>query len=148
MAIAVGTPAPPVDGLHLRGPHALVFYKVTCSVTVMAAPPIARLGDAYEGAVAGVGQDPQDDLDRFAATHSWRFPQIPDLAPYVVSDAFGIGSAPTVVVIDGGGQVADVVESWDREGMNRASTTLATLLGVEATILSTDDDGLPSFKPG
>jgi hypothetical protein len=148
VAITVGSPAPPVAGVDLNGPHALVFYKVTCSVTVMAAPPISRFGEAYDGAVVGIGQDPQDDLDRFAATHAWRFPQIPDLAPYAVSDAFGIASAPTVVVVDGDSRVADVVESWDREGVNRASVTLATLLGAEPAVVSTDDDGLPPFKPG
>jgi peroxiredoxin len=146
MAIQVGAPAPRVfDG---SGPHALVFYKVTCSVTALAGPALARLGAAYGGAVLGVGQDPQDALDAFAAEQGWGFPQTSDLAPYEVSDAYGIASAPTVVVIDATGRVADVVESWDREGANRASATLARLLGTEPEILSTPDDGLPAFKPG
>lgn len=148
MAIAIGALAPAVDGVHLTGPHALVFYKATCSVTQMAGPPLARLGDAYDGVVVGVGQDPQGDLDAFASTYGWRFPQVPDLAPYVASDAYGIVSAPTVVVVDAAGRVADVVESWDREGMNRASASLARLLDAEAAVLSRPDDGLPAFKPG
>jgi hypothetical protein len=57
-------------------------------------------------------------------------------------------SAPTVVVVDGDGAVADVVESWDRDGLNRAAATLAGLLGAPPTILSTPDDALPPFKPG
>jgi hypothetical protein len=32
--------------------------------------------------------------------------------------------------------------------MNRVSSTLAGLLGVEPVALSTPDDGLPDFKPG
>jgi hypothetical protein len=44
------------------------------------------------------------------------FPQVPDLAPYVASDAYGIVSSPTVVVIDERGNVADAVESWTRDG--------------------------------
>ena len=119
MAISVGTAAPPVDGVEIRGPHALVFYKVTCSVTQMAGPPLSRLGDAYPGAVAGVGQDPPEALASFASTYGWRFPQVPDLAPYTASDAYGIVSAPTVVVVDGDGRVADVVESWDRDEATR-----------------------------
>ncbi len=148
MAIPVGSEAPAVDGVAVAGPHALVFYKVTCSVTQMAGPPLARLGDAYQGAVVGVGQDPPEDLDAFAATYAWRFPQVPDLPPYTASDAYGIASAPTVVVVDGDGRVADVVESWDRDGVNRASSTLAGLLHAEPKILSEPDDGLPAFKPG
>jgi hypothetical protein len=148
MAIAIGAEAPAVPGVDVPGPRALVFYKATCSVTAMAGPPLGRLAEAYPGAVVGVGQDPQGDLDAFAFEHGWGFPQVPDLAPYVASDAYGIASAPTVVVIDANGRVADVVESWDRDGVNRAAATLAGLLGAEVTVLSTPDDGLPAFKPG
>lgn len=148
MAIARGAEAPEVAGVRAAGPHALVFYKVTCGVTKMAGPAISRLGDAYPGALIGVGQDPPDALDAFAAEYAWRFPQVPDLAPYDASNAFGIASAPTVVVIDGAGAVADVVESWDREALNRASATLAELLGAPPAVVSTEDDGLPDFKPG
>lgn len=148
MAIAVGSDAAPVEGVGIRGPHALVFYKVTCGTTQLAGPPISRLGDAYPGAVVGVGQDPPDALAAFAETYAWRFPQVPDLTPYPASDAYGIVSAPTVVVVDGDGRVADVVESWDREGVNRASSTLAALLDAEPAIVSEPGDGLPDFKPG
>jgi len=146
MAIGIGARAPQVR--PVTGPHALVFYKVTCSVTKLAGPALARLGAAYDGAVLGIGQDPQDELDAFAAEHAWGFAQVPDLAPYEASDAYGIASAPTVVIVDGEGRVADVVESWDREGLNRASGALARLLGAEPEVLSTEDDGLPAFKPG
>jgi hypothetical protein len=148
MAISIGSVAPAVEGVDVTGPRALVFYKVTCSVTQMAGPPLARLGDAYPGAVVGVGQDPPQDLIAFATTYGWRFAQVSDLAPYTASDAYGIVSAPTVVVVDGQGRVADVVESWDRAAANRASSTLAGLLNAEPAILSEPDDGLPAFKPG
>jgi AhpC/TSA family protein len=148
MAIALGADAPRFPAIDRDGPHALVFYKSTCSVTQMAGPPIATLGDAFPGAVLGVGQDPQETLDSFAEERSWSFPQVPDLAPYEVSDAYGIMSAPTLVVIDADGRVADVVESWDRDGMNGAAAVLAGLLDTDAPTLSTPDDGLPSFKPG
>ena len=68
--------------------------------------------------------------------------------PYTASDGYGIVSAPTVVVVDGDGRVADVVESWDRDGVNRVSSTLAGLLHAEPVIVSEADDGLPGFKPG
>jgi hypothetical protein len=146
--IRTGVAAPPVDGIDLLRSQALVFYMPTCSVTEMAAAPLARFGAAYAGSVTGVGQDPQDVIDGFAAMLGWSFPQTPDPAPYVASDAYGISSSPTVVVIDDTGTVADVVESWDRDGMNRVSATLAELLGVEPVLVSTADDGLPDFKPG
>ena len=148
MIIQRTAPAPPVAGVERRGPSALVFYKSTCSVTEMAGAALATLGAAYPGSVSGVGQDPQEVLDTFATELGWTFPQVPDLAPYVASDAYGISSAPTVIVVDGHGRVADAVESWDRDGMNSVSATLAELLGVAPVLLSTPGDGLPDFKPG
>ena len=148
MAIAIGAAAPPIHGVDRDGPRALVFYKVTCSVTKMAGPAIARLGLAYTGSVVGVGQDPQPALDAFAGEHAWGFAQVPDPPPYAASDAYGIASAPTVVVVDAEGTVADVVESWDRDGLNRAAATLASMLGAPPATLSTPEDGLPAFKPG
>ena len=53
-----------------------------------------------------------------------------------------------MIVIHGHGRVADAVESWDRDGMNRVSATLAELLGVSPVLLSTPGDGLPDFRPG
>lgn len=148
MAITVGARAPEVRDVEVDGPRGYVFYKVTCSVTKMAGPPIAALGHAYPGAIVGVGQDPPEELTAFAEELEWGFPQIPDLAPYEVSDAFGIRSAPTLVVVDREGTVVDVVESWDRDGINRASAALAGLIGAEPVVVSTPDDGLPDFKPG
>jgi hypothetical protein len=148
MAVPIGTRVPPVPGAEVSGPHALVFYKVTCSVTEMAGGPLARLGSAYPGAVVGVGQDPPAAIDRFASSLGWVFPQVEDAPPYVASDAYGVTSAPTVVVVDGDGVVAAVAESWDRDAMNAASAALAGLLRAPAEVLSTEGDGLPAFKPG
>jgi hypothetical protein len=148
MAIAVGAQAPAVAGVPEGRPRALIFYEADCPTTQLVAPLLARLGPAYPGAVVGVGQDPQADLDAFAETYGWGFPQVPDLAPYEASDAYGISTAPTLIVVDGEDRVADVVEAWDRDGMNRASATLARLMGADPVAVSTRGDGFPDFKPG
>lgn len=148
MALAVGAPAPHLMGVDLDGPHALVFFKVTCTTTQIAAPALERLGAAYPGRVTGVVQDPPEDIEDFCRDFGTSFPMVPDLAPYVVSDQYGIMVAPTVVVVDEEGRVADVAESWDREAYNRASVTLASLLTVEPVDVSEPGDGLPDFKPG
>ena len=147
MAIAVGTLAPEVPGAP-AGPHALVFYKVTCPTCQMAAPAFERLADAYDGAVLGIGQDPAKKLEAFGREFGMSLPTRSDLAPYPISDAYGIEHVPTVVVVEANGAVADVVESWDRAGLNRASAVLAASLGVDASVVSTPQDGLPEFSPG
>lgn len=148
MTIAVGARAPEVEGVDVRGPRALVFFKVTCGTTKLATPAVERLGRAYPGRVVGVGQDAAPDLRAFGREFGLSIPLVPDLDPYPASDAFGVVSAPTVVAVDAEDRIADVVESWDRAAWNRLSATLAGLLGVEPEVVSVSGDGLPAFKPG
>ena len=148
MAIAVGSAAQSVPGVDVAGPHALVFYKVTCGVTKMATPAIERLAQAYPGLVVGVGQDPPSDLRAFATEFGLSFPQVADLEPYTASDAYGIQSAPTAIAVDSDGTVVAVAESWDRPAWNRLSAVLADLAGLPAVDVSEPADGLPDFKPG
>jgi hypothetical protein len=75
-------------------------------------------------------------------------PVTSDAPPYGISNAYRIETVPTTIVIDGQGNVSDVVEAWDREGLNRASKALADLLGADPVIVSEPSDGLPAFKPG
>ena len=148
MTIPVGSAAPPVAGVAAGLPHALVFYKVTCPTCQMAAPVLERLSLGYPSRLVGVGQDPVGKLERFADTYGMTFQSFPDEAPYAASNAYGIEHVPTLFVVNGEGVVADLVESWDRDGYNRASRTLAELLGVEAVVVSEVADGLPEFRPG
>jgi hypothetical protein len=148
VVIGIGEAAPPIAGVDRDRAHALVFFKVTCSTTQIAAPALERLGVAYPGRVTGIAQDPPHDIEAFGATYGIGFPMLPDLSPYEASNAYGISVAPTVVVVDGDGRVADVAVSWDREAHNRASAVLAGLLGVEPIEVSRPGDGLPDFKPG
>jgi thiol-disulfide isomerase/thioredoxin len=147
--IEVGRAAPPVPGVTFGdGPLALVFYKVTCPVCQMAAPKVDVMAQTYPGRVIGVGQDPPAELERFGREFGMEIPALPDLPPYDASNAYGIESVPTLFVVDGNGTVADTVVSWDRDGYNRASARLATLLGVEPVTVSDPSDGLPPFRPG
>ena len=148
MAIAIGARAPAVEGTSQDGPHALLFYKVTCPTCQMAAAPMDRFERGYPGRIFGVGQDPQEALDDFSVTYGLSFGSRSDPPPYDASNAYGIEHVPTLVVVDGDGRVADVVESWDRDGVNRASATLASLLRAEPVAISEPSDGLPAFRPG
>jgi hypothetical protein len=148
MAIATGAVAPPVDGGTRDGPHVLVFFKVTCGTTQLATPAIERLAQAFPGRVVGVGQDAQAALDAFSMEYGLTLPLVPDLDPYVASDAYGIVSAPTAVAVGGDGAILDVAESWDRGAWNRLAARVADALGVPAPTVSDAGDGLPEFKPG
>jgi hypothetical protein len=140
--IPPGSPAPPIPGVPLHdGRRAVVFYKVTCPTCQMAASPMERLHAAIPERFVAVGQDPSDRLAEFAVEFSTSFPAIPDVAPYPVSDAWGLRTVPTLFVVEDG-RVSDVVESWDREGWNQAA------IGLSGSPVSDEADGLPPFRPG
>jgi thiol-disulfide isomerase/thioredoxin len=144
-----GSRAPTIAGAGPNGaPRAVFFYKVTCPVCQMAAPPIEGFQRAYPGHILGVGQDPEPKLAAFAGEHGMSFPSVPDLPPYPVSDAYGIEVVPTLFVVDAGGAVVAAVESWDRDRVNEASRALAELVGAPYSPISEPGDGLPPFRPG
>jgi thiol-disulfide isomerase/thioredoxin len=148
VVIRAGADAPPIDGVDLEGgPRALWFHKVTCPVCQLAAPVAERLGAAYPERLVGLGQDPEDQLRQFQSAYGTRFEVISDAPAYGVSGRYGLAVVPTLVLVDRG-TVLDVVESWDRDGYNRVSARLAELIGVEPSVVSTVEDGLPSFRPG
>lgn len=126
----------------------LFFYKVTCPVCQMAAPPASRFQHAYPGRIQGIGQDPEEKLAEFDHAYGLGFPAIADLPPYEISDAYGIRVVPTTFLVDTDGSVRDIVESWDRDGLNRLSKDLASQLGAEVATISEPSDGLPPFRPG
>jgi hypothetical protein len=149
MALQPGASAPPIPGVDLTtGPTALFFFKVTCPVCQMTAPKVEAFDRAYPGRITGVGQDPEPRLDAFGQEFSMTFGAVSDAPPYDVSNAYEIEVVPTLFVVDRAGSIVDTVESWDRDGYNRASETLAGLTGVAPVRISETGDGLPPFRPG
>ncbi len=142
-----GDPAPPIEGHSQEGAQVVFFYKVTCPVCQLAAPIAERFHQAFPERFAGVGQDPPEKLDRFAEEFGTSFPAITDEPPYTASSSYGIRIVPTIFVLDDG-RVVDTVESWDRDGWNRAAAKLGALTGQAAESLSWEGDGLPPFRPG
>jgi thiol-disulfide isomerase/thioredoxin len=141
--------APAIPGIDFSlGPTVLFFYKVTCPVCQVAAPPASRFEQAYPGRIRGIGQDLEEKLAEFDRTYGLGFPSIEDLPPYDVSNAYGIRTVPTTFLVDQEGSILDVVEAWDREGLNRLSKELASLLEVAPMTISEPGDGLPPFRPG
>lgn len=147
--IDAGDRAPTVPGIALDpGPGILMFYKVSCPTCQLAAPVAEKLFQRFPGRFAAVAQDPPDRIEDFGRRFGTSFPSVSESPPYEASNAYGIDTVPTLFVIDGG-KVLDVVESWDREGWNRAASRLGELVGDgEGSPISEQGDGLPPFRPG
>ena len=148
--IEIEIPAPTIRGVSFKAtPLALLFYKVTCPVCQMAAPAYSRLNELSQGRVIGIGQDPAPRLKDFAAEWGLNFPAVPDLDPFPASTAYGIEVVPTLVLVGPRERlVLDVVQSWDRAGVNRLAMTLTELAGLGYHEVSSEGDGLPAFRPG
>jgi thiol-disulfide isomerase/thioredoxin len=147
--MGIGDTAPAVPGVGFGdGPVGLFFYKVTCPTCQMAAPKVGRFERAYPGRVVGIGQDPPEELERFAREFAMPIRTVADLPPYEVSDAYGIVSVPTLVLVGNEGRIEEWVGAWDRDGFNRVSRRIARAMGAEPVLISHPRDGLPSLRPG
>jgi hypothetical protein len=160
--VAAGTPAPsaravdpdagPVDlaGLAASGPALLFFYKGDCGASDAAAHVLPRLAGVPGVAVAAVSQDPELETRAFDAAHrltAGGVRVLRDPAPWPASDAFGVVSTPTLVLLAAGGRVEEVAEGWSRKTANALAARVATLAGAMAVVVSTPADG-PEFRPG
>lgn len=145
--IPAGSLAPEIPGAEREGSRVVMFYKVTCPTCQLAAPVAERFAKQFPDRFVGVGQDPREKLDQFAEDLSTSFIAIADEPPYPVSNAYGVRTVPTLFILEDG-EVVDVVESWDRDGWNRAVVELGALTGRPAEAVSWEGDGLPPFRPG
>ncbi len=133
--------AEPVSDPWKDGPVVLAFFKVTCPVCQLTAPKVQALADAGVR-VIGIGEDPPRALADYARRFGQKVPTLTEPPPYRVSDAFGLTTVPSLVLVGEDGAVVDAVGAWDREKWN----ALAVRAGGGP--ISRDSDGLPPFRPG
>ncbi len=129
-------------------PMVLFFYKSTCPVCQLTGPVIETFETAYPGHIVGVGQDDPETLAAFSRDYGMTFRSVSDVAPYAVSNLYGIRVVPTTFLVGGDGHIVDVVESWDRERLNAISGQMADLTASAFRPVSEPGDGLPPFRPG
>jgi hypothetical protein len=143
----------PVDLARLwdgGGPAVLFFYKGDCGASDAAAHVLPRLAAIPGLTVAAISQDGAEDTDSFSRTHrlAERAVQVlVDRDPWRASDAFGVLSTPTFVLVAPGGRLAAVLEGWSRDDANAFAAQAARLAGAPAPVVSTPSDG-PAFLPG
>ena len=141
--------APLIAGVAFEGqPMVLFFYKSTCPVCQLSAPVIQAFETAYPGHIVGVGQDLSETLAVFSRDHGMTFRSVSDVAPYAVSNLYGIRVVPTTFLVGADGDIVEVVESWDRERLNAISSQMADLTASPYRPISEPEDGLPPFRPG
>lgn len=162
MPLAPGAAAPPFElpdasgaprslaELTAGGPALLAFFKTTCPTCGLAFPVIGELERRYGDAlpVVAVTQTELATATAWLAGHGFAGPVLDDeRARFRVSDAYGVRSVPTLVLVENGRVVA-TSEGWDRDRMNRWAADLGAATGREAPPVSVEGDGRPVYKPG
>ncbi len=138
----IDTAAPVSDPWRAAaGPTILAFFKATCPVCQLAAPKVRALADGGAPVVA-IGEDPAPTLVSFRDRWDQTVPTLSEPRPYRVSDAYGLVSVPSLVLVDAGGTVLDSVIGWDRDEWNRVA------VAAGGRPVSASGDGMPSYRPG
>jgi peroxiredoxin len=126
------------------------FFKTTCPVCMLTWPYVEKIHQVYQGvglAVWGISQHERDASKNFASKYGSTFPILID-ANWHVSKQYDPEVVPTVLLIDTDNKIVEGVVSFDKAGLNRLSNTIAARLGVSASVIATDNDGNPPFRPG
>lgn len=135
--IEAGNRAPQfeLEGRTLPSPNSvLVFYKTTCPTCKLALPYMHRVNRE----VIGISQDNREVTSKFEREFEVQVSSLIDPAErgYAASGAYGIRYVPTMFVIDGEGKVAETIEGFDKDAMER--------LGV----VFTDAERVPRYQHG
>lgn len=162
MPLPPGAPAPSFDlpsaggdrlslsDLTARGPALLAFFKAGCPTCKLAFPVYAELQRRYGDAVpvVAVTQDPLPTTLPWLEDNGFAGPALDDASDaYAVSDAYGVTTVPTLVLVEDG-KVVSTSEAWDRDRANAWARQLGERTGRDTSPVSTEGDGLPLFKPG
>ena len=148
---------PSSDGSHRsladltgEGPALLAFFKTGCPTCQMAFPVYGELERRYGDVlpVVAVSQDSLDTTVPWLEDKGFAGLALDDASDrYQISAAYDVQVVPTLVLVEDGRVVA-TSEAWDREGANLWAAELGRRTGREASPVSTEGDGRPTFKPG
>lgn len=129
--------------LIVKGPALLAFFKVNCPVCQLTLPFLERIGASGRLPVYAVSQNDARDTRDFQRRFGVSLPSLLDSEEggFVVSNAFGISSVPTLFLIETEGLVGRVVEGWNKSEIER----LGELAGVKPF---GPTDSVPEWKAG
>ena len=138
--------------LMKRGPVVAAFFKISCPVCQFTFPFLERLHKRYGGEGAtflGISQDDARSTAKFAKEYGATFPILIDEEKgYVVSNAYGLSSVPTVFLIDTDGTVKVSCMGFDKNAFEQIAATLAERKKLSLTPLFRPDEVVPVNKPG
>lgn len=141
-----------LNALLDRGPVVAAFFKISCPVCQFTFPFLERLHKNQGGDGAtflGISQDDAKASQGFAKEYGISFPiLLDDENGYVVSNAYGLTSVPTIFLIDTDGTVKVSSMGFDKKDLETIAAQLSERKKISLVPLFRADEVVPSNKPG
>lgn len=134
-----------------RGETLYGFFKTTCPTCELAWPyfdRIRRIGDGGSLSVLAVSQDDPEMTRRFYEDLGLQIPTLYDAEPWAASEAVGLTSVPTFLVVGPGDVLRDSAVGFQRDKMEEFAGLAARLAGRTAAPLFSPGEDVPAWKPG
>ncbi len=141
-----------LNTLMERGPVVAAFFKISCPVCQFTFPFLERLYNRYGGdgvTFLGISQDDAKSSNKFAKEYGVTFPiLIDDENGYVVSNAYGLTSVPTIFLIDTDGTVKVSCMGFDKKDLETIAAHLAERKKISLAPFFRPGEVVPANKPG
>ena len=134
-----------------KGPVVLAFFKVSCPVCQFTFPFLERISERYSGegvSVIGVSQDDTRPTREFNQEFGVKFPTLIDDNGYPVSNAYGLTTVPTVLLMAPNGLIKIGGAGFSKSDLTSIAEELARHRKLPAVALFRSDEVVPDFKPG
>src|SRR5579884_3556785 len=108
-----------LSGLLERAPVLLAFFKVSCPVCQLTFPYLERLAKNEGVQIVGISQNDAKATRGFNDKYGVTFPTLVDEAAegYIVSNAFGISSVPSIFVVETDGRVSAAFSGFSKRDL-------------------------------
>ncbi len=134
-----------------KGPVVASFFKTSCPVCQFTFPFLERLHKAYgtDGATfLGISQDDAADTKDFLFEYRITFPAAVDDDGYPASNAYGLTTVPTVLLIAPDGKVLVSSVGFVKADLEQISAEIGKHLKREPAPLFMPGEVVPENKPG
>lgn len=134
-----------------KGPVVAAFFKISCPICQYTFPFLERLHQAYGSERVtfwGISQDNGHDTKDFCKEFGITFPALVDEKGYPVSNAYGLTTVPTVLLIGPDGIVRVSGNGFSKKELEKISEDLGRHLGRPAAQVFLPDEIIPDYKPG
>jgi peroxiredoxin len=140
-----------LPSLMQKGLVVTAFFKISCPVCQFTFPFLERLYKRYGGdgvTFLGISQDDARDTKAFVKDYGVTFPMALDEQDYLVSNAYGLTSVPTIFLIDTDGSVKISSMGFVKKDLETIASELASRRKIAPAALFRVDESVPANKPG